>query len=387
MVCDLDLLDAVLQRIDDTVRDKNLDVIKPPSTRTRSRSRSSPSGRTARSADRTARHAAPTRWRSACTRTPTPSAGSRAAWTDTDPRVLRVRLLTRGSPAAVTGGHLYHQRMAEAAPGHDATITFAQTRLGQAHAGACGRRGHRQPRGVAPRAVARHAPASRGRSSRWSTSNQAASTRRRCGTACSGRTDRFVYRRCDLVLTASRSLAEALVDEHGVDPARVRLVEPGCDLPPVACGRICDEDAVSPSSASPTGIRTRACSNCSTRSPRCPPATPRCTSPVVTTSMPTTAPGSRRRLAEPDLADVSSCTARSTARRSPSCTPAPTCSCCRATSRATRPCVAEALWAGCPSWDGGGRTSSVSPPTASRDLLVEPGDVAALSAALATAGH
>ena len=31
MVCDLDLLDAVLQRIDDTVRDKNLDVIKPPS--------------------------------------------------------------------------------------------------------------------------------------------------------------------------------------------------------------------------------------------------------------------------------------------------------------------------------------------------------------------
>ena len=31
MVCDLDLLDAVLQRIDDTVRNKNLDVIKPPS--------------------------------------------------------------------------------------------------------------------------------------------------------------------------------------------------------------------------------------------------------------------------------------------------------------------------------------------------------------------
>ena len=30
MVCDLDLLDAVLQRIDDTVRDKNLEVIAPP---------------------------------------------------------------------------------------------------------------------------------------------------------------------------------------------------------------------------------------------------------------------------------------------------------------------------------------------------------------------
>ena len=31
MVCDLDVLDAVLQRIDDTVRDENLEVIKPPS--------------------------------------------------------------------------------------------------------------------------------------------------------------------------------------------------------------------------------------------------------------------------------------------------------------------------------------------------------------------
>ena len=31
MVCDLDVLDAVLQRIDGTVRDQNLEVIKPPS--------------------------------------------------------------------------------------------------------------------------------------------------------------------------------------------------------------------------------------------------------------------------------------------------------------------------------------------------------------------
>jgi len=32
MVCDLDVLDEALQRIDDTVRDKNLDVIRPPET-------------------------------------------------------------------------------------------------------------------------------------------------------------------------------------------------------------------------------------------------------------------------------------------------------------------------------------------------------------------
>ena len=29
MVCDLDVLDAALQRIDDTVRDKNLEIIRP----------------------------------------------------------------------------------------------------------------------------------------------------------------------------------------------------------------------------------------------------------------------------------------------------------------------------------------------------------------------
>ena len=32
MVCDLDLLDAALQRIDDTVRDQNLEIIRPEGT-------------------------------------------------------------------------------------------------------------------------------------------------------------------------------------------------------------------------------------------------------------------------------------------------------------------------------------------------------------------
>jgi hypothetical protein len=38
--------------------------------------------------------------------------------------VLRVALLTRGSPTQVTGGHLYQRRMAEAAPQHGAVIDF-----------------------------------------------------------------------------------------------------------------------------------------------------------------------------------------------------------------------------------------------------------------------
>lgn len=130
----------------------------------------------------------------------------------------------------MTGGHLYHQRMVEAARHHDASITFAQARLGHPPPHDCDvlvidsltawrlapvlvtgrlRRSlvamvHQQPGGVDT------GPA-------WRRPQRSL--------------DRFVYRRCDLVLAASSSLTEALVAEHGVDPARVRLVEPGCDLP------------------------------------------------------------------------------------------------------------------------------------------------------------
>ena len=43
--------------------------------------------------------------------------------------------------------------------------------------------------------------------------------------------DRFVYERCDVVVAASHALAGELIGEHGLDPGRVRVVEPGCDLP------------------------------------------------------------------------------------------------------------------------------------------------------------
>ena len=43
--------------------------------------------------------------------------------------------------------------------------------------------------------------------------------------------DRFVYERCDVVVAASHTLAGELIGEHGLDPGRVRVVEPGCDLP------------------------------------------------------------------------------------------------------------------------------------------------------------
>ena len=42
------------------------------------------------------------------------------------------------------------------------------------------------------------------------------------------------YRRCRLLVAASASLATSLGSEHGLDPTRIRVIEPGCDLPVVA---------------------------------------------------------------------------------------------------------------------------------------------------------
>src|SRR5438445_7442061 len=38
--------------------------------------------------------------------------------------MLSVSLITLGDPQQLTGGYLYHRRMAEAAPAHDARIRF-----------------------------------------------------------------------------------------------------------------------------------------------------------------------------------------------------------------------------------------------------------------------
>ena len=150
--------------------------------------------------------------------------------------MLRVCLLTRGSPSAVTGGHLYQRRMAEAAGRHDATVEFAQaslwTRLPADAdviavdsiavwrlAGAVLRRRHRPPLV----AVVHQRPGGVGSGPirRW----------------VQGGLDRSVYRRCAAVIVAGRAVADELVTVHGLHPSRVCLVEPGCDLPPAQQGR------------------------------------------------------------------------------------------------------------------------------------------------------
>jgi glycosyltransferase involved in cell wall biosynthesis len=144
--------------------------------------------------------------------------------------MLRVCLLTRGSPAAVTGGHLYQRRMSEEARRHDATVEFAQASMWKRLprradviaidsiaawrlAGPLlGRRGgpplvaivHQPPGGV-----------------------DGSRPRRRA----QGALDRFVYRRCVATIVAGTTVADELVGVDGLDPSRVFVVEPGCDLP------------------------------------------------------------------------------------------------------------------------------------------------------------
>ncbi len=126
--------------------------------------------------------------------------------------LLVVSLLTRGSPAAVTGGHLYHRRMAEAAEARGARIEFIST-------GA--RNPFREAHGVVvvdsltawsvapwmlmpgrppgPVAAILHQPPG-------GIGNGAVRT------TLQRPLDQLLYRRCDLLIAASTALAHELVD-------------------------------------------------------------------------------------------------------------------------------------------------------------------------------
>ncbi len=140
-------------------------------------------------------------------------------------------LVTRGSPDQVTGGHLYHRRMAEAAPARNAILEFVSV---------SGLRSpFREARGlvvvdsitawsVAPWVVLRrrrrplaailHQPPGGVGQGRWRTALQRP-------------LDRVFYRRCGLLLVASTALRNGLVRDHGLPLARMLVVEPGSDLP------------------------------------------------------------------------------------------------------------------------------------------------------------
>ena len=132
--------------------------------------------------------------------------------------MLRVALLTRGSPNQVTGGHLYHRRMAEAAPSHGAVIDFVSVHP------------YRNPLSRPADVVLVDSIAA------WSVAPWVLAVRRRpplaavlhqppggvgqgrVRTAVQRPPDMLTYHRCRLLIAASTALGDALVLEHGLSP-------------------------------------------------------------------------------------------------------------------------------------------------------------------------
>jgi glycosyltransferase involved in cell wall biosynthesis len=146
--------------------------------------------------------------------------------------VLEIILVTRGSPSQMTGGHLYHRRMAEAASARGATIEFVSaTGLRNPLRAACDvvlvdslaawavapwvLTGLNRPGPVA--AILHQAPGGVGQGA--------------VRTRLQRPLDQALYRRCDLLIAASAALGRQLVDDYGHSSERVCVVEPGCDLP------------------------------------------------------------------------------------------------------------------------------------------------------------
>jgi glycosyltransferase involved in cell wall biosynthesis len=145
--------------------------------------------------------------------------------------MLVVSLVTCGSPAQLTGGHLYHRRMAEEGAARGARVEFVQV-------GAF-RNPLRRTEGVVlvDSLVAwRAAPWVMGRSpsrpiaavvhqSPGGVDHSSARTR------IQTHLDRALYERCAVLIAASELLAEELTTAHGLPAEHVHVIEPGCDVP------------------------------------------------------------------------------------------------------------------------------------------------------------
>jgi glycosyltransferase involved in cell wall biosynthesis len=146
--------------------------------------------------------------------------------------VLVISLVTRGSPTQVTGGHLYHRRMAEAAASRGAEIEFISVPWF--------RNPLRRARGLvlvdslAAWTVGPYVTAGRHRRAPI-----AAILHQPPGGVGQGalRTtlqrpfDQALYRRCELLIAASTALGHELADNYGLPANRICVVEPGSDLP------------------------------------------------------------------------------------------------------------------------------------------------------------
>ena len=148
--------------------------------------------------------------------------------------MLVVSLLTLGDPQQLTGGYLYHRRMAERAADHDARIDFVSVSRRRnplttgggadvvlvdsiAAARVAPWLWYRSP--AAPLAAVLHQPPG---------GIDGGSVRRRAERDV----DQSLYRRCRLLIAASEALADELADVHRLPVDRIRVVAPGCDAGP-----------------------------------------------------------------------------------------------------------------------------------------------------------
>ena len=155
--------------------------------------------------------------------------------------MLAVSLVTLGSPSQLTGGYLYHQRMADAAPAHDASLTFVSLPalpfpLPALWAPAALRDAARRVELLAIDSIAAAfvAPALRFVPSSCPV---VAVVHQTVGgidhgplrTRLQAPLDRRVYERADRVIAASDALAADLATS-GVPSERLDVVAPGCDV-------------------------------------------------------------------------------------------------------------------------------------------------------------
>ena len=169
--------------------------------------------------------------------------------------MLVISLVTLGPPDQLTGGYLYHRRMAEAAPRHDARINFVSfPLLPFPLPAACAASVTRRAAGegvdvvaVDSIAAAFLAPARLGRRPPEHSPPLAAVLHQRPGgidhrpprAVVQALLDRVVYRRAVLLIAASQALADELV-AGGFPPRAVEVVPPGCDVAELPQGPLPD---------------------------------------------------------------------------------------------------------------------------------------------------
>jgi len=154
--------------------------------------------------------------------------------------LLRVALVTLGDPAALTGGHLYHRRMAQAASANDATVSFVSFLdrpfpLPALSGPTVARRVRKQRPDIV--ALDSIAAAFAAPWLRRFPGPLAAIIHQSPGGVGHGAVrsmvqrnlDLVIYRRCDRIMVASETLIDELI-ERGVEPETIVFVAPGRDV-------------------------------------------------------------------------------------------------------------------------------------------------------------